>query len=1574
MGSSSISRIILGNTGPTGPTGNTGPIGPTGTGTGKTGSVGITGEWVRSINVTDNGSINFNTPNRSFGITGTKGNTGLTGTVFGQNVGEGLSLFFSQNGYTSNIRGISFIGNLSAQVTGGTIKVIPNDVFYGIDLSSSIENDRLVYSETENKINSTRIALGKTYGDFSFSNTKGITPGSLAVYGEIHGFVVSLNGNDSVDNGLTLSVSNGGVYVITTPLKWNAISLDGMTYNSNELISATLFINGNSIVKLPSNLFFGGYTYSSIFGCGINIMNIMTLDGGQNWFASIIDRGYGVSGCQDLEGLGSCCGATSCTDYLTQDECNSRGGRWNAFKGCSDAVCSYESLCCSNYDCVSGIEQEECLKFGGQYYEGITCGNSQNENAEDNTLRTCYNPNFNSTICCVDGECIPDVTFRLCRDFYGGVPLEGTCTDVNCAGGGLLGACCPQIPPPPGSINTCEENINAIQCTKLGGIWKSHNDCDLCETTEPTGACCFDDSPCVLLTSTVCAQQGGEFKGPGTNCDVHCSIDPILGACCKGGECLERTLEQCDALAGAFQGAQTTCPNDACIPSGPIGACCVNGVCSIKTQGQCIAQNGQFFEGQACEPTTCFQFDSFGACCRGLNCTMELVQDCVSSDGFFAGAGSTCAVNPCSGNPFGACCRLDSAECSVISETACAAKGSNYRFHQGLQCNVVTCGYGSCCQNILGVGACIGGNSVLGQAEAECVSGDFVRGKTCGDNPCEIGLCCRQRQSLCQVQTRSFCNASDPTNPTEFILGVTSCDNNPCGFGSCCVPLGLGTQCIANTSQFSCETVLQGTYTTQPCENNPCLLGGCCIPLNEIFTQCVENTFTEQQCINAPTPTGLPATFLGVGIDCSSPDACDTTPPTTGACCQGTDCSQTTQAQCSGTFIGINVPCVPDTCNSGTITGACCIQDDTLPGGYACIDDQTPTDCITQNGIFYGDDTTCLNSECPCGEPPITDRHPCCHVDADNNVICEMLTVQECNDFFGEYHPNLQECTSDLCVPSGACTGGAFYPEFYGTQGELKRWDCNLWKDTAKLTGYAFYVDGVPHPYSTESYFVGSSNFEDWDNQGGSGSDQTVQIIPVPPPYVLGEFITFIVNDYFYVFLPRYVKSSGMYSPSGLFQYNFAANTEDNPPPQRPTACACLGGGAECPTNESRIVKNPGECATIDDILNGTTGGNGQEPFGVSIYNSTCIGTTDQDCLSYCYSNPSPAPHPTLGNYISACRQVQNFIPPVLTRDYVDDFFGCNIRYPNFVMKKLLNDRRNSFIRMGEMEMLMEFNCDNIPPDNLSAWSYRMQFPIYVSLPSKFRGKLIHITAGITASGLMSSDDVVKEIANISVGNYHMASLVGIDDQSSEQKAWGAIGFPIEGVHTHSVEMLVTMGATVSDCTICLNKEDEFLNTTFMRLYPITKKDDHDKFEENFSNYLKKAIKIDNQYFGISDVKQVTEYIDEQDPAFFVCNPFDLDGTGLTHGHFYIDTIVDDNIVTTVPRNAIGQSPWGPPAGRSDLNFYRFYNAYYQASGQPSSGGCNTTLTSNFRTKTMNINDKTYTVGCAGDPNPCDEL
>lgn len=548
MGSSSIGAIVIGVSGPTGNKGPRGNTGATGTGSGKTGPQGSTGLFIEEVNSYRNFIDLISNTNKYFTIEGTKGSTGYTGIAYGQNIGTGLSLYSTVSGYTLTLRGISLTGNLTGEITNDVLTIVPLDVNYGVSLFSGITTGRVLYSRNERIVDSSKISFGKTYGEFSFSGLTTIS-GSLSTYTEFQGNLIQIPAGTT---GLILGITRGSVYKIGTPVGISGFTLDLSLCNDNELISATLFFEGNDITQFPMNVYFENDPYSSLFGCGTNIMNLMTYDKGQNWFATIIDRGYGTTLCTGFEGLGSCCYLDKddydCIEYVSEKDCLLKNGTFNLMKPC-DSTCGPVSTCCSNGNCVPGIEKEECEYFGGKYFSGLLC-EKDDEDSDSNQLRLCYSESHPITSCCVNGECLEKVTFRQCVDYYKGIPFVGICSDLNCKANPpreIFGACCNY------ATNVCS-NTTQAGCSAQNGVF--FGDESACETVNccfdfpsATGSCCLETGECVDNVEEIACK--GVFR-KGVSCVTKCEPPPVdisRGLCCTSNSCeSDITREECVAL------------------------------------------------------------------------------------------------------------------------------------------------------------------------------------------------------------------------------------------------------------------------------------------------------------------------------------------------------------------------------------------------------------------------------------------------------------------------------------------------------------------------------------------------------------------------------------------------------------------------------------------------------------------------------------------------------------------------------------------------------------------------------------------------------------------------------------------------------------------------------------------------------------------------------------------------------------------------------------------------------------------------------------------------------------------
>ncbi len=183
-------------------------------------------------------------------------------------------------------------------------------------------------------------------------------------------------------------------------------------------------------------------------------------------------------------------------------------------------------------------------------------------------------------------------------------------------------------------------------CDRFGTLaWgvPGHNDCP--PGNPPTGACCFPDCSCQVLTQADCESMGGVYYGDGTTCVPNPCTCPT-GACCfPDGSCLLEPQAECENMGGVFQGMGTVCsPN----PCQIVGACCFCDGCREMTQFDCGDQWGEFMgAGVPCTPNPCPSSPT-GACCDGERCEITTQRCC---DHVWQGDDTVCDPNPCLPNP-----------------------------------------------------------------------------------------------------------------------------------------------------------------------------------------------------------------------------------------------------------------------------------------------------------------------------------------------------------------------------------------------------------------------------------------------------------------------------------------------------------------------------------------------------------------------------------------------------------------------------------------------------------------------------------------------------------------------------------------------------------------------------------------------------------------------------------------------------------------------------------------------------------------------------------------------------------
>ena len=298
------------------------------------------------------------------------------------------------------------------------------------------------------------------------------------------------------------------------------------------------------------------------------------------------------------------------------------------------------------------------------------------------------------------------------------------------------------------------------------------------------------------------------------------------------------------------------------------------------------------------------------------------------------------------------------------------------------------------------------------------------------------GACCIGTN--CTYGTEADCNASGGSYQGDLV----SCTSYPCGDapeGACCV----GENCSIMT-QASCGSSggsYQGDNTTcgaDTCNNGGCEVGyspdcmGTCFE-DSVYTDWVGDTYCDDGAyIPADYGYGGPA---GVAIylnceefQCDGGDCeCGGTDPT-GACCFGTDCFVTTEAECTGNngeWAGDNTTCGANTCGSPStcdadINGDGNVDVSDILAMVAAWGSSDPDADINGDGtVDVADLLMVIESWGPCegggGDP----TGACC---AAND--CAVMTASECSAIGGAYQGDDSTCAGDPCGGGGGCEAG----------------------------------------------------------------------------------------------------------------------------------------------------------------------------------------------------------------------------------------------------------------------------------------------------------------------------------------------------------------------------------------------------------------------------------------------------------------------------------------------------------------------------------------------------------------------
>ena len=115
------------------------------------------------------------------------------------------------------------------------------------------------------------------------------------------------------------------------PFSLNSINVGtgvtGLNTDYGDAVSMTLFIeDGPEGITFPSNVKFNE---PPSFTDGTDIVNILSIDAGESWLATMAGSGFGVSG-ESKTSLGSCCYLDgNCEEFKSEEYCERSGGTFN---------------------------------------------------------------------------------------------------------------------------------------------------------------------------------------------------------------------------------------------------------------------------------------------------------------------------------------------------------------------------------------------------------------------------------------------------------------------------------------------------------------------------------------------------------------------------------------------------------------------------------------------------------------------------------------------------------------------------------------------------------------------------------------------------------------------------------------------------------------------------------------------------------------------------------------------------------------------------------------------------------------------------------------------------------------------------------------------------------------------------------------------------------------------------------------------------------------------------------------------------------------------------------------------
>lgn len=534
---------VTGPTGPVGPTGNTGPTGSTGAAgiTGITG-IGITGGFYKdgifyggtgvTLSSSDSNVLILTLDKFSdfIEVAGIKGNaSGLTADNQFYEIKDAIegeqfsSIFKERDGLTAYFRTINIFGkDVQSVVEGDSILIAGNTS------ERAGETGSLFYLKSEE---------GGGFSAYAADNTYFVGGTYSRFYSKIHQHREGGFGDRySIDTTNSALVSANAKYLFDMRVFYDTLAANaidpppdpdeylganhaagylGMTqgFGYIEGLSTKDYNKFNGHITSPTdgrNLqgdfdvrHFAVYEPSMALGSSGDVYNTNPLYDMRDFYAItgeplVFSNEYPGSNLLSV-GLGSCCYCTAsdvtdednekaCSDYTTEQFCNSIGGDWLRNTTClertDDPSCgSINGVCCVNEKCVIAT-REKCEQYSGYFVEDYTCQEIEDE------FGGC--PSFCDLTgaCCVAGACT-DLTEGECALIEDSLWFPQGCDNINCCTqANFVGACC--------TDEFCYDKLTPYECKGITsadgspGIFYGVGSSCVVSPNRPDGTCTFD--------------------------------------------------------------------------------------------------------------------------------------------------------------------------------------------------------------------------------------------------------------------------------------------------------------------------------------------------------------------------------------------------------------------------------------------------------------------------------------------------------------------------------------------------------------------------------------------------------------------------------------------------------------------------------------------------------------------------------------------------------------------------------------------------------------------------------------------------------------------------------------------------------------------------------------------------------------------------------------------------------------------------------------------------------------------------------------------------------------------------